>query len=175
MLITMAGALVTVVLVLIISYRINHFLRSYHYDLCEVMRYGSADHTHHGHAQPHVYYICHQKLQLPHSYHHPHVSFLFSVIIFSAIIITNTTTTSTIITTPSLNLHRTPFAVKRLGIHLLLYLGAGLALPLYVLYATQEGVCEGFIALQRLQFVCILASLSFILRSVGLGRRQSRS
>ena len=61
------------------------------------------------------------------------------------------------------------FGRKRLGTHLLVLLGALLALPLYVLLLLHAGkggggVCQGLLALHRCQILCALAALALVLR-----------
>jgi hypothetical protein len=62
------------------------------------------------------------------------------------------------------------FGRKRLATHLLVLLGALLALPLYALLLAEgngKGVCHGLLALHRCQILCALAALALVLRCEG--------
>lgn len=74
-------------------------------------------------------------------------------------------------TTPSPKHNSDAFGRKRLATHLLIILGALLALPLYALLLArggdqQGGVCHGLLALHRCQILCALAALALVLRWV---------
>ena len=74
-------------------------------------------------------------------------------------------------TTPFPKHNSDAFGRKRLATHLLIILGALLALPLYALLLArggdqQGGVCHGLLALHRCQILCALAALALVLRWV---------